>query len=296
MDFSDVLLLSRLQEPSRASVLVSKLAEHGVNYSACVSLEKATNDFAESLKKNDIVIISTGFPILKAKAAFENDGPIGAVLLASLLESVDISTVFVVEKRLSRAMQQLCERSGVRFPIVVSISPEERRFPDILRGAKHPIVFIEKPGRSIGGKYLNMFGKDVSDYIYYPELLEAVVEPELRLSLGDGGNEHGSLTLVGGDIELGKKVGLQAFTTVDHFLLAGTSNLAATALTISLSKQLNTDWQYSLEYERSLFEHAKEVNLVDGKYGWINMSVDGISWDEYSRHLQVLAALLDKKG
>ena len=296
MDFSDVLLLSRLQEPSRAKILVDRLAEHGVDYSPCKELDLIVDRLVDSLKKNDIVIISTGFPILKAKAAFENDGPVGAVLLASVLESADISPVFVVEKRLSRPMQQLCERSGVRFPIVVSVSPDEKRFPDILRGAGHPLIFIEKPGRSIGGKYLNMDGKDVSEHIYYPELLEDIVAADLRISLGDGGNEHGSLTLVKGDMELGKKIGLQAFTTVDNFLLSGTSNLAATALSISLAKKLGTDWEYSVEYERSLLEHAKELNLIDGKLGWINMSVDGISWEEYSRNLQILSALLTKSN
>ncbi len=288
MELDDLLILGGRSEPTRAELLLHKMREFGIDYSPLRSLRSMGKQLATSLRESDLLIVSTGFPIFQSKVVFENDGPVGAIILARALEEVDISTVFVVEKELSGAIQQLCEKGGVKFPIVVSLNPKLDKIPDILTDAKDPILHIEKPGRTEDGQYLNMRGKNVGDYIFPPEDLDRLIDPKGVFAIGDAGNEHGSLTMIHGDIDRARKLGITGMTQVDEFLLAGTSNFGAVALSKILMQEFDASWTYTVEYERRLMEVAKELNLVDGVQGRLSMSVDSIPWDEYLSSLNIL--------
>ncbi len=288
MELDDLLILGGRSEPTRAELLLRKMREFAVEYSPLRSLQNMGKQLAMSLRKSDLLIISTGFPIFQSKVVFENDGPVGAIVLARMLEEVDVSTVFVVEKELSGAIQQLCEKGGVKFPIVVSLNPKLDKVPDILIDAGDPVLHIEKPGRTEDGQYVSMRGKTVGDYIFPPEELDRLISPKGVFAIGDAGNEHGSLTMTRGDTACAKKLGISGMTKVDEFLLAGTSNFGAVALSKILMQEFGASWNYTVEYEHRLMEVAKELNLVDGVQGRLSMSVDSIPWDEYLSSLNLL--------
>ena len=288
MELDDLLILSGRSEPTRAELLLRKMRDFGIDYSPLRSLQVMGKQLAASLRESDLLIISTGFPTFQSKVVFENDGPVGAIILARMLEEVDISTVFVVEKELSGAIQQLCEKGGVKFPIVVSLNPKLDKVPDILVDARDPVLHIEKPGRTEDGQYVNMRGKSVRDFIFPPERLDRLVNPRGVFAIGDAGNEHGSLTMTGGNPDQARELGITGMTKVDEFLLSGTSNFGAVALSKILMQEFDANWNYSIEYERRLMEVAKELNLVDGVQGRLSMSVDSIPWDEYLSSLNIL--------
>ena len=288
-----LLLLEDFTTHVRAPRLYQKLKENGSTYSPVESLLQASKALYENIKTHDTVTIATGFPIRKAECAFENDGPIGAVMLAKIIDLLGATPVFLVEKALSNKIQQLCNQIGLTFQIMITPAPNDE-IPQEIINDQNPMIIIEKPGPSKNGEYLNIYGEDISKYVLPISKYVKTMSPTLTISIGDSGNEYGSGNMLKGVSHTTNIEEITTFSQTTTHILAGTSNLGSVALSASLVKLSKLELSYDTLKEAELVQTAMDLNLVDGVKGFSSLSVDGFSLTDIKDKSKMIWDVINK--
>ena len=137
------------------------------------------------LENRGRVLIGTGFPV---GGSFETDGPVGAIALYRVLERLGHEPIFGCAPPISQVLARDFRTLEVPIlsweatvPVVKAALAEVR--PSV-------IVSIERPGVAADGRYYNMRGKDISDFLAKFDLFFNLCECP-TIGVGDGGNEIG---------------------------------------------------------------------------------------------------------
>jgi multisubunit Na+/H+ antiporter MnhF subunit len=202
------------------------------------------------------VLIGTGFPVLDT---FETDGPVGAIALYNVLQSLGATPVLVCGAPLANV---LAEDYRVHE---IKVGPHAEQEQEAQAGlAKYNpslIISIERPGQAADGKYYNMRSEDISPRA-------ACFDSFLRqaecasIAIGDGGNEIGMGNLAPALRELNI---VAADTPCDELVIADVSNWAALGLIALLGV-----W-----HQRDLLADVESVQVL--KYLSERGSVDGVT-------------------
>lgn len=240
--------------------------------------------------------ITTGFFIPSASpAAFETDGPLGAIFLQRALFACNIWTIPYVEGPISPSLiaaSYFCE-----LP-VVDVGPEKWSH----------LIAIERSGPGVGGRHYTMRGLDVTEH--YDARLTKNLKPTKRnlklpprqivtIGIGDGGNEIGMgkiphetivKNIPNGDL-------IHCRVPTDHLIVAGVSNWGAYALAagIFVLKGIKPPADlFDPDREKEILEvMVREGPLVDGVTGQQTATVDGLTWDEYVKPLIAIRDILE---
>ncbi len=250
------------------------------------------------------VAILTGFPIVleNEEVRYENDGPIGAVLLAGALVTLGINVILLAPigcQSIMGAMieteDSLCDRNCL-FPL-----PTKKPLRDLLTKANtRHLISIEHPGVSKDGHYYNMRGKDISSNVIAMDHLFTDT-PWTTSAFADGGNEIGCGCIDGSLISENIEHGEVIFSTteVDHLTLCGVSNWGAFGLISYLSVAskhgdlLMNKSLTPLAHSR-LFWAADKAGAVDGVTCSQTGSVDGIPLAEHNAKISAFFELANK--
>lgn len=222
---------------------------------------------ASSLVQAERVLITSGFPILRARAG-ETDGPPGAVALGNALKRLGKAIAYVTDRHL----QELFKAIGAE-PLV-DYSPEILEKLEVSH-----LVAIERPGRARDGRYYNMSGEDITELVEpIDELfLRAQSQRVVTIGIGDGGNEVGMgrvFKRVITDVRHGEKIASTVPT--DYVIVSGVSNWGAYGLIAALSVLAGQDLlPSSCEIEETL-ERLVRAGAVDGLSGKSETAVDGL--------------------
>jgi hypothetical protein len=217
------------------------------------------------LENRGRVLIGTGFPVA---GSFETDGPIGAIALYHILERLEYEPIFGCAPPISQVLAADFRTLEVPIlgweatrPIVESALADIR--PSV-------IVSIERPGVAKDGRYYNMRGQDISDFLAKFDLFfERCGCP--TIAVGDGGNEIGMGNVLA---ELAKLPIVPSVTRCHELVIATVSNWGVYGIIAALSRELHQD----------LFGHFDPVEIVrylvdrgavDGKTGYAECSEDG---------------------
>ncbi|MEM7748542.1 MAG: glutamate cyclase domain-containing protein, partial [Pseudomonadota bacterium] len=189
--------------------------------------------------------IITGFfvPATNPPAA-ETDGPIGAVILAAVLERSGIQVELVTDDKCCSMLQVARDTMKIDAP-VVSVSTAEdvddlrTKYLDSAAGFSH-VLSIERPGPAASGRVRNFKGHDLTD-LTAPLHCLFELAPESRgyvtIAVGDGGNEIGMGSIdpgiVVGNIRNGAEIACA--TPCDHLIVSGVSNWGGFALAAALA-------------------------------------------------------------
>lgn len=273
-------------------------------YGVCKLLYKASREFtgkplcvnaalklAETLRKNDLIFIMTGFILAPFNKA-ETDGVIGSVLLArSLVKALGAKPVIVCPKDCLNAIEKLSCVCGLDYfksfedfyktessICALSFTKEEadaeKCAESILAyGVPGAVITVECPGKNKSGVYHNAKGIDVTALeakqdILFERLCNMGV---LNISIGDLGNEIG-LGAIGDYIEkyipvaceCGCKNGIAVKTKAENIITATTSDWGCYSLSAMLAYlSENSDVMHSAELQEKAMKTATESGLID---------------------------------
>lgn len=236
-----------------------------------------------------VAALFTGFYIPTATpATFETDGPLGAVILARALSALGGEAVVIGEVPVERAVE-----AGLRE---ADASQSGEHF-----GHDWPVIALERAGPAADGNCYTMRGHDIRPQL--SGVVHAWMDRDLlgrsSIGIGDGGNEIGMgkiphetivKNIPNGDL-------IHCRVPTDHLIVAGVSNWGAYALAAGLFVLLDRKPPADLfdpDRERAILEAmVRDGPLVDGVTGKQTATVDGLSWDEYSRPLIEIQRILD---
>jgi hypothetical protein len=217
------------------------------------------------LENKGCVLIGTGFPV---GGSFETDGPIGAIALYRVLERLGHEPIFGCAPPISqvlagdfRTLEVPILRWAATVPVVESALASIR--PAV-------IVSIERPGVARDGRYYNMRGQDISDFLAKFDLFFELCSCP-TIAVGDGGNEIGMGNV---HAELAQLPIIPSVTRCNELVIATVSNWGVYGIIAALSRELDQDlFRYFDPVE--IVRYLVDRGAVDGKTGYAECSEDG---------------------
>ena len=217
------------------------------------------------LENRGRVLIGTGFPV---GGSFETDGPIGAIALYRVLEGLGHEPVFGCAPPISQVLAG--DFRTLEVPILgweATRPMVESALADIRPSV---VVSIERPGVAEDGRYYNMRGRDISDFLAKFDLFFELCECP-TIGVGDGGNEIG----MGNIIEALAQLPITpSVTTCDELVIATVSNWGVYGIIAAMSRELHQDL-FGLFEPVEIVRYLVDRGAVDGKTGVAECSEDG---------------------
>ncbi len=247
--------------------------------------------------------IMTGFFVpTGSPPAFETDGPLGAAFLMRGLCNILGHISIFADVECTRAVRQGLARTTLNVDAIrgghIYVGSEVPKY-DMIHS-----LFIEQVGRAADGKYYSMRGRDITDHSLrtdgeYLTNRDHIEHREVRLAIGDGGNEIGMgkiphetivKNIPNGDL-------IHCRVPADYLIVAGVSNWGAYALAAGVFVLRNEKPPADLfdpDLERRILEiMVREGPLVDGVTGKQTATVDGLSWEEYIAPFNTIRDILE---
>jgi hypothetical protein len=211
------------------------------------------------------VLIGTGFPV---GGSFETDGPIGAIALYRVLERLGHEPIFGCAPPISQVLAR--DFRTLEVPILsweATVPVVEAALAEIRPSA---IVSIERPGVAADGRYYNMRGRDISDFLAKFDLFFSLCECQ-TIGIGDGGNEIGMGNVLA---ELAHLPIVPSVTRCDELVIATVSNWGVYGIIAAMSCELRRDL-FDCFDPAGIVRHLVERGAVDGKTGYAECTEDG---------------------
>jgi D-glutamate cyclase len=253
--------------------------------------------------------IVTGFFIPTAMPpAMETDGPLGTLFLYRAFKPLGIFTAFQSEPDCFPAFNAALELFDDRDQRLSSPGFAAKRsrlsstYNNRVVTFTH-LVALERVGPGANGRCHTMRGIDITDRIEPAhELFADDFEPEVvweTIGIGDGGNEIGMgkiphetivKNIPNGDL-------IHCRVPTDHLIVAGVSNWGAYALAAGVYVLRGAKPPVDLfnpSREQQILEvMVREGPLVDGVTGKQTATVDGLTWEEYTKPLVRIREILE---
>jgi len=271
------------------------------------------------LQPGDAVFIITG-SLSRAQISneiSENDGPIGAAVLARAIsfgfravpvilsdatvlapvaKMAELAGCTVMSLEQARASAELKRFTGVAATDTCSKddATAQKDCEKLLDGVRpKAAITVERAGLHHDGTYRDMLGQDYSmgrarlDHIVTGAMARGIP----TIGIGDGGNEIGMGAIkeaVHEHIPHGPN--LCAETATDIVIPAGVSNWGCYGLVAALAILTeNTRLAHTPDLERRLIESSPMVGLIDGTAGTLEATVDGLPLDVHVSIVELLA-------
>ena len=217
------------------------------------------------LENRGRVLIGTGFPV---GGSFETDGPIGAIALYRVLEGLGHEPVFGCAPPISQVLAG--DFRTLEVPILgweATRPMVESALADIRPSV---VVSIERPGVAEDGRYYNMRGRDISDFLAKFDLFFELCECP-TIGVGDGGNEIGMGNIIKA---LSHLPITPSVTQCDELVIATVSNWGVYGIIAAMSRELHQDL-FGLFEPVEIVRYLVDRGAVDGKTGVAECSEDG---------------------
>ena len=284
----------------------------------------AAEKLAQNVKKGDVIIIATGFP-MSPWLIGEQDGPIGAATLArALIMGLIAKPVIVTEKvnvdmvaatvrgaglhtfGLDKLMDYTTTVSVVDFPLD---SEEAKEAGDRLLRELKPkaLITIERPGANEKGEYHYASGKNLTPHVAKLDYMfeKAKQEGILTIGIGDGGNELGCGMIkdtVFDVVPFAKKCKCPCGGTstvmmaAETLVMATVSNWGAYGIEAALSTILDSEFPlHEPEVEIQAHTACAQAGADDSGKGLVYPGADNIPLEIHADIVQILN-LIVKSG
>ncbi|MGM9628502.1 MAG: DUF4392 domain-containing protein [Faecousia sp.] len=260
----------------------------------------------QTVKKDDVVYIMTGFVLRPYKKA-EMDGIVSAALLCrALVIAFDAKPVIVCPKANYPAVKQLAPCVGLHLredmaelreiPVsmgVICFTDDPALAPKqaeeiIARDNPSAVISVECPGANEKGVYHNATGLDVTELEAKQDVLFEKLQTMgvLNIAIGDLGNEIGMGSIhetleayipyaAKNACRCGCGGGIAVRTKADNIITATVSDWGCYAMIAALAYLMeNPDIMHTPELEREAMETACHNGMID-MYGWLIPAIDG---------------------
>lgn len=245
------------------------------------------------LENKGTVFITTGFYILNCGVP-ETDGPPGAMAIYKALEKLGCNVYIVTDEFSAPLMQGLIDDKNkvLIFPIIDF--PTSERYARQLLDKHKPslLISVERCGVTKYSRYLNMRGKDISNFNAKIDYLFEMHDKSI--GIGDGGNEIGMGNLAEVIPTIQGLPGEPCITEVKSLIIASVSNWGGYGLVAAVSILAEKNLLLSIDEDRAIIERTADLGAVDGMKEKQIAGVDGFSLDENSQILSQLHLILNK--
>ena len=240
-------------------------------------------------------MIVTGFYIMGAQLP-ETDGPPGALAIGRALQAMGREVVYVTDNVTHSVMQGLVgsEAEVVDFPITDDQASKEYAKQLLARVNPGAIIAIERCSLTADGAYLNMRGRDISQWNARVDHL--FTDHPATVGIGDGGNEIGMGNLIKEIPGVETLPDNPAATKTSKLIITSVSNWGGYGLAASLSKVAGRNLLPSVEGEAETLKRTVDLGSVDGFSTEPRYEVDGFTSDENGVLLGRLHQLLADEG
>jgi len=216
------------------------------------------------------VLIATGFWVA---GTCETDGPIGAMVLADVLQELGSIPIFVTDRFCAEVLRTCRDHQVLEFPIASHEQSRHIAQTVLEQHAPSCVISVERCGMSADHNYYNMRGVNISAYTAKLDYLFELFP--MSIGIGDGGNEIG----MGNLREAIQREALPirpCTTQVTYPVLATVSNWGAYGIIAYLSRKTGRDY---LKFVRvgDLLSQLVSLGVVDGVLKKPESRVDGFS-------------------
>ena len=240
------------------------------------------------------VIITTGFYILSSQAP-ETDGPPGAIALGRALDTLGFKVFYVTDRYCLSFLDIGGEERGEIIEFPIADHAQSAQFAKKLLSEIKPamVMSVERCGFTENRRYLNMRGKDISEFTAKVDYLFPATEN--TLGVGDGGNEIGMGNVVAQVKMTPNLPDDPAVTPVNQLIIASVSNWGAYGLVAALSLLYKQDLVPSAEWEKDLIQILNSKGAVDGITGEKTGGVDAFDREQNAVPISRLKQLVASK-
>ncbi len=254
-----------------------------VNKPLCLS---AAEKIAAETSRGDSAFIVTGFPIIP-KNLWETDGPLGAAVLAEVLQIVGLKPLLITDNGCVEILRAVSPTVQVlEFPV----NDEQARLGAeslILKFNPSVLIAIERPGWNEKSEFHNMKGRNISDLVGKTDylFLHGRKSGVATVAVGDGGNELGCGAIAetvrryvpyGARCQCPCGGGIAAATSADVLVISGVSNWGSYGIAACLSLLENLEYKHDGENELRLLTRIVEAGAIDSITLESKPFVDGV--------------------
>jgi hypothetical protein len=247
---------------------------------------------AGALRHARRVLLTTGFSL--GPGLPETDGPPGTAVLGRALARLGARVTYVTDAvtvpPLSAALAVLGERADiVTFHVT---DGDQRRTARRILAEYTPthLVAVERPGRTRDGDYRSARGESIRAWNAPLDALFLAASARVTtVGVGDGGNEIGMGTVRPRVLRAGGRMAaIASVVSVDHLVVAGTSNWGAYGIVAELSRLVGRDLLHTADEEIGMVEACARTGAVDGITRRHEPTVDGLPLPAHVGMLELL--------
>jgi hypothetical protein len=251
---------------------------------------------ARALYRGGRALLTTGFAL--GPGLPETDGPPGTAVLGRALRRLGSEVIYVTDAvtvpPLEAALKVLGESADIVTFHATAAGAGETARRLLAEYAPAFLVAVERPGRTAKGDYLSMHAESVRDWNGPLDALFLAGAPRggrrpVTIGVGDGGNEIG----MGNVHARVARVSAMArrfvsVVTVDHLVVAGTSNWGAYGIVAELSRLAGRDLLHSSDEEQAMVVACVQAGAVDGVTRRAEPTVDRLPSGAHTGILELL--------
>jgi hypothetical protein len=251
---------------------------------------------ARALARGRRALITTGFAL--GPGLPETDGPPGAASLGRALRALGLEVTYVTDPvtvpPLESALKVLGEPADIVTFHATTAGAGEVARRLLSEHAPSHLIAIERPGRNRAGDYLSMRAESVRDWngpldaLFLARGGRGTRRP-ITIGVGDGGNEIGMGNVRARVARVGANARrFASIVTVDHLVVAGTSNWGAYGIVAELSRLAGRDLLHSSEDEQRMIAACVAAGAVDGVTRRAEPTVDRLPFGAQTGILELL--------
>jgi len=250
--------------------------------------------------------IVTGAQVPEKMPLGENDGPLGAVVLAKTLNSLGHQVSFYTDTAAAAPIEQLLDWLSIDAKLT-RLEKGDTEIQKQIADSLDIAVAVERLGGNPNGILYGATGVSRSDFRCNTDTLFETMTAFGKPTVGiaDGGNEIGCgkirhiITETLAELNYADRTpcggGIFSVVSTDVLVIATSSNLGCAGLTAALALLLrDPSLCHTGDLERSIITKGVEIGLTDGGTGKVIEAVDGVAADVHAGLVSIMEAIVER--
>ena len=248
--------------------------------------------------------IVTGAAVPDHMPAGENDGPLGAVVLARALAALGHRVSFYTDPPAAPPIEALAARCGLDAP-TVHLGLHDTAQQEAIAAELDLAVAVERHGGNPHGNLYGVTGTPRHSFRANVDHLFRTMTESGRptLGIGDGGNEIGFGRIYDAlcermpEFNLKEKTecggGIFTVMPADVLVVGTSSNIGCYGVVAGLAlRRGDPELCHTPEEERAIVEYGVELGLTDGGSGRVIAAVDGVPVEDNAAIVHLMRAVV----
>ena len=250
--------------------------------------------------------IVTGAQVPEKMPLGENDGPLGAVVLAKALTSIGHKVAFYTDTAAAAPIEELLEWLSIDAKLV-RLEKGDTKIQKQIADSLDIAIAVERLGGNPNGILYGATGVSRSDFRCNTDtIFEAMTTlGKPTIGIADGGNEIGCgkirhiIVETLADLNYADRTpcggGIFSVVSTDVLVIATSSNLGCAGLIAALAlHREDPSLCHTGDLERAIIAKGVEIGLTDGGTGRVIEAVDGVAAEVHAGLVSIMGAIVER--